>query len=102
MHIPSFYEEWSVVYASRHFLDVQVDSFVSTHDGEFTNVFFVCCCVVVTFDFEFTPTANVLKASDAVVERYFCRTVFDDHVPNVFAVNGQLDGFLKSSPVKSA
>ena len=91
-----------MVFASRHFLHVQVDRFVSTHDCKFTNVFFVRCGVVVTFDFEFTPTANVLKTSDAVVKRYFCRTVCDDHVPNVFTFDGQLDRFLKSSPVNRA
>ena len=102
MHIPSFQVEWSVVNASCYFLNVKVDRFISTYDGEFTNVFFVRCCVVVTFDFEFTPTVNVLYTSDAIVERYFCRTVCDDHIPNVFPFDGQFDGFLKSSPVKSA
>ena len=82
--------------------DVVVAAVVETVVDSDVVVVVVGAAVVVTFDFEFTPTANVLQASDAVVERYFCRTVFDDHVPNVFTFDGQLDAFLKSSPVKSA
>ena len=82
--------------------DVVVAAVVETVVDSDVVVVVVGAAVVVTFDFEFTPTANVLQASDAVVERYFSRTVCDDHVPNVFTFDGQLDAFLKSSPVKSA